>query len=506
MYIYNNTCGVNSECEYGYSLYFPCVKTLTRGENACFDFYIVDNATKKEVDLREVDDITLNISGRYNCNFGSYSYPENIKTLQVEKFSELVYSIDFFDIINHVKLYIDIVDEKHQLIKSYLFDENLNLDIAIEGAVGYFLNGSNTDGVLNLTGYDTKTYMFLGWNIDESDSECDNVILLNKVSSVDFNEDFNTDFAKNILENIYDFLIKSRNLVYNVSNDLVIRAVYQKRREYTIQMNKDNYNSSFIVEYMGEKTIIRENVTITALEGHDVKISCIPNDDNSYKFVKWDDGYKSPYRVIAVSGDDLNITLKAQCTLNENIELENYGDDIDASTLNNFKSIYPEIKDSIFVDEYYIDNIYVNNCEIDVLNHVPYIKIIEGGYIQIININKRGIFKLSLNNVGGNCMLFIDNNEVPSSAVENNEFIFEFDGGIFTLTGEESYIFGLKINKEVIYERGKCMLCLTSEDTLKLHPGDLTVEGGVIVNGNPYGISSVKFAKVTDTKPLVIKK
>ena len=68
MYIYGNntSCSVNNECETGYSLYFPCVGTLTRGENACFDFYIVDNATKKEIDLREVDDITLNISGRYN--------------------------------------------------------------------------------------------------------------------------------------------------------------------------------------------------------------------------------------------------------------------------------------------------------------------------------------------------------------------------------------------------------------------------------------------------------
>jgi hypothetical protein len=74
-----------------------------------------------------------------------------------------------------------------------------------------------------------------------------------------------------------------------------------------------------------------------------------------------------------------------------------------------------------------------------------------------------------------------------------------------TLIGNGSCIFGLKINKEVIYDRGKCMLCLTSEDTLKLHPGELTVDGGVIVNGNPYGISPVKFAKVTDIKPLFIK-
>ena len=162
MYIYGNNCSVNNECESGYSLYFPCVGTLTRGENACFDFYIVDNTTKKEVDLREVDDITLNMSGRYNCSFGSYSYPEHIKSLQVEKFSESVYGIDFSDIINSVNLYIDIVDENYNLLESHLFDKNSLLDIAIEGVVGYFLNGSNDNGVLNLKGYDTYSYMFLG--------------------------------------------------------------------------------------------------------------------------------------------------------------------------------------------------------------------------------------------------------------------------------------------------------------------------------------------------------
>ena len=50
------------------------------------------------------------------------------------------------------------------------------------------------------------------------------------------------------------------------------------------------------------------------------------------------------------------------------------------------------------------------------------------------------------------------------------------------------------------------MLCLSSEDTLKLHPGELTVDGGAIVNGNPYGIPPVTFARVSDITPLIIKK
>ena len=479
MYIYSNSCGVNQECETGYSLYFPCMKSITRGENSCSDFYIVDNATKKEVDLREIDDITLNISGRYNCNFGSYSYPENIKSSQVEDFSDVLCDVDFSDIINRVELHIDIVDENHTLIESYVFDENLILDIAIEGAVGYFLDGSAEHGLLNLKGLDSRTYMFLGWNIEESDDECN-------------------------LENIYDYLIKGRNLKYAVGDDCVIRAVYQKRREYTIQMSDDNYNSSFIVEYMGKKTEIREGDFITALEGHDIKVSCIPNDVRPYKFVKWDDGHKNPYRVLNVVGDDLKVSLKAHCLLNFD-DYEEYVDHIDANTLNNFKTIYPDIKDSIFIDDYHINNIYVNNCEIDILNDIPYIKIIEDGYIQILNINDIGNLKLSLYNIGSDCRVFVDNYEVSSSVVDKNEFVFEFEGGIITLRGNETCIFRLKISKEFIYDRGKCMLCLSSENTLKLHPGDLIVDGGIIVNGNPYGIPPVKFARVTDITPLIIK-
>ena len=479
MYIYNNSCSVNNECKYGYSLYFPCVKTLTRGENACFDFYIVDNATKEEIDLREVDDITLNISGRYNCNFGSFSYPENIKSLQVEKFSDIVYNMDFAEVINKVELYIDIIDENHRLIESFKYTDNINLDIAIEGDIGYFLNGSKKHGVLNLKGFDTYSYMFLGWNIEESDEECD-------------------------LENIYDFLIKSKNLIYNIGEDCIIRAVYQKRREFTVCMASDNYNSSFVVEYMGKKTTLRKDNSITALEGHDIKVSCIPNDVRPYKFVKWSDGYEIPYRVMNVKGSDTTVLLKATCTLNNDDNIE-FVDEIDANALNNFKIVYPKIKDSIFVEDYNIDNMYIYNCGVDVLNDVPYIKLLEGGYIQINDIDSRGNLNLSINTTGGDCRLFIDGYEISSSYVEKNEFIFEFEGGIIRLMGDNACVFGFTINKEIINNKGKSMLCLSSEDTLKLHPGELIVEGGISVNGNLYGISPVKFANVTNITPLVVK-
>lgn len=478
MYIYGgNTCSVNNECESGYSLYFPCIKNITRGENTCFDFYIVDNSTKEEIDLREVDDITLNISGRYNCNFGSYSYPENIKSLQDENVSNLIYDIDFSNIINQVKLYVDIIDENHNLIESHLFNENTFLDIAIEGTIGYFLNSSDANCVLNLNGYDTNTLMFLGWHMEENDGDCDS-------------------------ENIYDFLIKNKNLVYNVSENLIIRAVYQKRREYTINMAGDNYNSTFIIEYMDDKFKIKDGFSISALEGHDIKVTCIPNDILPYKFVKWDDEYKSPYRVLNICGDDLSISLKAYCEISgDNID---YIDNIDAKSLNKFKNIYPDVRNSIFVDRYFVNNIYINNCEINIIDDMSYVKIIDGGYIQIVNINENGNIKLSLDRVGGKCRVFAGNYEIFPSLTEKNEFLFEFNGEKITITGENSYIFGLNIKKEVIYNKGKCSLCLSSEDTLKLHTGDLFVEGGIVVNGNSYGISKLKFSKVTNITPLII--
>lgn len=477
----NNSCNdiLNKECESGYSIYFPCIKTVNRGENTCFDFYLVDNGEKQETDLRHIDDITLNISGRYNCNLGSYSYPENIKSLQFEKFSELLYNVDFSDnILKHVSLYIDIVDENHNLIESYLFDDNIVLDIAIEGNIGYFLVGSDNNGILNLKGYDTNTYMFLGWNIDENDDVCN-------------------------MENIYDFLINDRNLIYNIHDDLIVRAVYQKRREYIVKMAYDNYNSMFVVDYMNDKTYIRyDGDFVNVLEGHYFKVTCIPNDVKPYVFVKWDDGYKNPYRVFNVGGENMNILLKANCELgNDKI----YIDNIDVSKMNDFKTIYPTIRDVIYINDYYIYNIHICSCEIDVLNDVPYVKILNGGYIQIDKMNIFGNLKLTLDNIGGDCRLFVDNNEYLSSVADKNEFIFEFVGETITLTGNNSCIFGFNIYKEVIYDKGKCSLCLSSNETLKLQPGDLTIDGGIIIDGNPYGITSVKFAKVTNITPLIIK-
>ena len=80
-------------CAEGYALYFPCLKDITKGQDVCFDFYVVDFAGKnakdiaaaldpntdtgsgKELaDLRDVDALSLNLIGVFNCPYGTYSY------------------------------------------------------------------------------------------------------------------------------------------------------------------------------------------------------------------------------------------------------------------------------------------------------------------------------------------------------------------------------------------------------------------------------------------------
>ena len=491
MYNKGNSCYnvLNQECESGYSLYFPCISSITRGENPCIDFYIVDNVNMYETDLREVDDITLNVSGRFNCNLGSYSYPDKIEYVQHEDFSEKIYDTDLSDIIIHnVDMYIDEVDEYNNVLNSFVFGAE-NFNIYIDGVVGKFFEGFEKYGVLDLVANDTWYHMFLGWYVEEKD-ECES-------------------------GNIYDRLIKSNRLTFNVTDDCVIRAVYRRRKTYNIKISPDNAYSKFAVYYMNGTTYLdHEYQYVRVLEGHDVKLRCLPYEiytsDNQIKpskFVKWDDGFENPIRVLKVGGDNQTIYLKAYCLYSEDIaEDVTYIDNIDPNELNKFSGSYPYKRNELFVDSYFFDNIYVRNCDIiSVDGGISHIVLYSGGYIQIVNISETGRFRISLGVESGKCRLYVGDVEILPTDDTNNIFIFDYNGEDIIIKGDGSYVSGLSLSKEVIYDRGKCALCLSSEDTLKFYTGDLFIEGGVIVNGNPYGISSVKFAKVTNITPLIIK-
>jgi hypothetical protein len=473
-------------CESGYSLYFPCIKNVTRGENTCFEFYVVDNVEKQEVDLRDVNDITLNMSGRYNCNFGSYSYPEHIKYIQYEDFSVNLYDTDLSDIIIHnVDMYIDEVDEYYNVISSFILGSE-NFRLCIDGVVGKFLEGSEKYGVLDLVANDTSDYIFLGWYVEEND-ECES-------------------------GNKYDRLIKSNRLTFNVTDDFVIRAVYRKRKTYDIKISPDNVNSTFVVYYMNRTTNLNSDQYVKVLEGHDVKLRCLPYEiytsDNQIKpskFLKWDDGFESPIRVLKVGGDNQTIYLKAYCLYNEEIvEDVTYIDNIDPYELNKFSVLNPYNRKELFIDSYFFDNIYVRDCDIISVDGVSHIFLYRGGYIQIVNISETGRLRISLGVKSGKCRLYVGDIEILPTDDTNNIFIFDYNGEEIIIKGDGLYVSGLSLSKEVIYDKGKCRFCLNSDETLKLQPGEITVDGGVVVNENPYGISPVKIANVTTITPLKI--
>lgn len=488
-----NSCSdiLNRVCETGYSLYFPCIKNVTRGENTCFDFYVVDNVEREEIDLRDVDDITLNMSGRYNCNFGSYSYPDNIEYVQHEDFSEKLYDTDLSDIIIHnVDMYIDEVDEYYNVTRSFFLGEE-NFRLCIDGVVGKFLEGSEKYGVLDLVANDTSNHIFLGWYVEEND-ECES-------------------------GNKYDRLIKSNRLTFNVTDDFVIRAVYRKRKIYDIKISPDNVNSNFAVEYMNTTTkLTSDRQYVKVLEGHDVKLRCLPHEiytsDNQLKpckFVKWDDGFESPYRILKVGGDNNVIYLKAYCSPDE-VENIKYIDDI--KLLNNFFTTRPEKRDIFRTkDGIIFDNLFLYNCDIvpNEGNGVTYIVLSnEDNYLQIVNINDVGrmtiIVNVDYSMSSGIPKVFLGNDEILHSDLG---FVFDYNGESLVIRGGSGgriFITSLYILKEVIYDKGKCRFCLNSDETLKLQPGEITVDGGVVVNENPYGISPVKIANVTTVTPLKI--
>ena len=92
-----NSCDAGTQyCSEGYALYFPCLKDITKGQDACWEFYVADYgakgaynlaaadpnisdddlanlAGKETVDLRDVDAISLNLIGAFNCPYGTYT-------------------------------------------------------------------------------------------------------------------------------------------------------------------------------------------------------------------------------------------------------------------------------------------------------------------------------------------------------------------------------------------------------------------------------------------------
>ena len=252
------SCGNSTNiCNDGYSIYVPCIKNIMRGQDVCFDFYIGDNALQDEADLRDIDGLTLELSGVFGCSYGTFSYPDDIKSLQE----------DMFQFNNDYNF-----GSERYIVNLELYGEDLEMndvDVNIKGEYGKYYIG---DTVVLEAG-DTETHIFVGWfnNTLAFDDECRGLTYENV--------ELNTD----------------RRYEFKIYEDTTVVAVYRERKKYRIQIDPKNKHSYYEVKYKGEThKLIFENDYVDVLENYHVEVTCFPHlvdDVCSYNFLAWNDNY-----------------------------------------------------------------------------------------------------------------------------------------------------------------------------------------------------------------------
>lgn len=494
--VYNigtNSCSSGpTYCAEGYALYFPCLKDVTKGQDVCFDFYVADYAgrnkltsdldslpdTGKELaDLRNVDAISLNLIGVFNCPYGTYSYPDNISSLQTEEYP-VIYTNDFG---NRNLCHL-------QVIKIDI--DGAGSDDQYDSQEGNYYSGTS----VTISAYDTPTHIFEGWALfDTNDEDCPDSTIYDDIIST---------------ENIYTFTIE---------NDINIFAIYRPRKVYTIIVDSDNKSSHFSVNYDNidydihnrDEEIFNDgfNSVENVLEGYHFVAKCIPNVNvisnnpnhkkTTYEFVKWSDGNTSRCRLFVADGDDEIIKLKAECvgpvpyfvykdeTILYNDEFDEVGIHIDT-----------EFSD---ITDYYGDEYTVSSYDVD---H----KFIDGkGYLYFNNkstlVNNKSTLVLSSFNIedgvkinihaksDDSCNITVDVNgysltkTISNSEFKDYEFYFsKSNKSVIKISSNGKCLIDLlEVCREEIIDKGKARFCLSSEVTSKLPSGPLSVNGAIAV-------------------------
>lgn len=502
--VYNigtNSCSSGpTYCAEGYALYFPCLKDVTKGQDVCFDFYVADYAGRNELtsdldslpdtgkelaDLRNVDEISLNLIGAFNCPYGTYSYPDNISSLQTEEYP-VIYTNDFGSRklchLQVIKIDIDGADS----------DDQYDSDVQYYYKEGDYYSGTS----VTISAYDTPTHIFEGWALFDTDDEgCPDSTIYG------------------------DIISKKPTYTFTIENDINIYAIYRPRKVYTIIVDPDNESSYFIVNYKNtdyplrnkKKEIFNDGFdSVEILEGYHFVAKCIPSADFinnpnpiAYEFVKWSDGNTSRCRLFDTGddtikvGDDKTIKLKAECfgpvpyfvykdeTILYNDEFDEVGIHIDT-----------EFSD---ITNYYGDEYTVSSYDVD---H----KFIDGkGYLYFNNkstlVNNRSTLVLSSFNIedgvkinihaksDDSCNITVDvNGKYKKHSISNSEFKdYEFyfsksNKSVIKISSDGKCLIDLlEICREEIIDKGKARFCLSSEVTSKLPSGPLSVNGAIAV-------------------------
>ena len=517
-----NSCDAGTQyCSDGYALYFPCLKEITKGQDVCFDFYVADydaknaynlaaadpNSTddtlsdlagKETVDLRDVDAISLNLIGAFNCPYGTFSYPDYISSLQTEEYP-VMYREDFGE-RKLCHLNVLMVDIEASESESYL--NTLDSD---------FYSGTLVEVEAN----DTPTHIFLGWAIlNMDDEDCPDETWEEYIISKD---------------NIYRFTI---------TDDIILLALYRPRKVYSVISDPTNKSSHFIVDYnhieyhisnrieadFNDSFDLKEDV----LEGYHMVVKCIPavdvigsEPDEMFRFVEWKDKNKSRCRLFKIGKDtgafedgDL-IKLKVKCegpVPYEPLQDETiiYLDEFDEEGIH----INTEFNE-VDIYDYYGDGVYVLSAE------EAYQKFIgETGYLYLhfgtITLNSMGIedgIKVNIEAKADDyCELWVTVNDATAKLVISTEEFKLYEvlfrhcnkSDIKITAYGDCLIDMVEVCKEEIIDRGKARFCLPSEVTENLPSGPLSVNGAIMVDGKTYGLATTSIGTVNKLPKITI--
>jgi len=493
--VYNvgtSSCDAGTKyCTNEYALYFPCLKDVTRGQNVCFDFYIADGSTQDVVDLRTVDAITLNLNGQFNCSYGSFSYPDNITSLQKEDYSQ-VYHLDFKD-SEKCNLTVYMVDKDSQDVLNKIGDECGSDPVQ-------FWSGTT----VRLKAEDTLTHIFVGWAIVGSDDDCPDDSLEDYI--IDTNKEFS----------------------FTITEDTVITAVYRARKRYNVVSDSNNLSSHFKVLYVnsnGDIVISKlsnrddgypdgEDVIEGVMEGHELVALCIPSgdridansnpgDDKGWRFKQWKDGNTERCRTFIIGDvcgtayfeDGDTIRLKAIC----DGPFDGYVEpDVDEKFPNNIfdeEGIHIDYPDGIIETyDYKGDGKYIKNAE-DVqkcVNDEGYLYVNSGKLVLSSEGIENGI-KIDIHAQSGSnsdsepCELIVRINDYAIGQeiddIKNYSFYFTKCNGsdIEIYINGECIIDDIIVYKEILIDGGKAQFCLDAETTSSIPPGPLFVNGAIAV-------------------------
>ena len=538
--VYNigtNSCDAGTKyCTEEYSLYFPCLKNITKGQNVCFDFYIADGNTQDVVDLRTVESISLNLNGQFNCSYGTFSYPENILSLQREKDSE-IYTLDFDD-KKLCTLCVIMVDRDSQDILNSIGDECTEPLTLWSGAR------------IKLVAKDTPTHIFVGWGkIDPNEEDCPD-------------------------ETLEDSIISTSNIFYfTIHEDTNIIAIYRERKKFNVVSDPTNRFSHFRIDYNTDIPYYISNrdeelfnddfdAIEDVLEGYEIVATCIPcfigfdsesdtEDDESYEFVQWKDGNKDGCRVFKVGGsgcdgtkyfEDGNlIKLKATCSGPKPGYIEPPVTDKSPNNIFDENGIYAYVRKPFTEDEYLpIEEYSIDGDIYDLVSDGQYIISSDEVYKKYIDEDEYLYFnsgRLVLSSKGIEKGIKIDIEakaddycelqiRLVKDGEDNSENDYSTDPQVVSTDDFQAYtVYFTKCNgsnieittngnclidkitvyKEVIIDGGKAQFCLDAETTSNIPSGPLSVNGAIAVgddfkidgDGNPVPLNPQAYGLTT---------